>query len=56
MTLVFGWLESSSPPAVHATAFLKFVQNRNTCCWYWDDLIGRDGESLKARLAAFVQT
>lgn len=56
MTFVFGWQESNSPPPVHATAFLKFIQNRNTGCWHLDDLIGRDGTSLKAELTDFVNS
>ena len=47
MNYRFGWSDTSNPPPVPAETRMEFSRDAKTGCWQLDDLVGREGVSLK---------
>ena len=53
MAFRFGWEGTNDPKPIAATAKLKMLLDQKAGCWVLDDLIGREGRSLKTHLAKY---
>ena len=50
MSYRFGWKDVTNPRPVPAETKIELVRDAATGCWLLDDLIGREGRSLKKQL------